>query len=190
MSERYNYYFEQYDGDSFIYDVQTNDKIEYLSTCADLLNEQDQKIKELEHRLSNCIEPKLIEGHKYFAVCSITKQENCPICNGNYRKMIIENNFKGELKCSNCDCGIVSKIEWKIIPFTLKYATYNKDGNVSYDNEVTIDCELDGYERFSGGLYLDDNSDYRSSWQYKICEEENCFATLEEAKAKLEELKK
>lgn len=29
-----------------------------------LLNEQDQKIKDLEHRLSNCIEPKKDKGDK------------------------------------------------------------------------------------------------------------------------------
>lgn len=56
MSERYNYYFDQYDGDSFIYDVKTGNKIEYLSTCADILNQQHQKIAELEQRLSNCVE--------------------------------------------------------------------------------------------------------------------------------------
>lgn len=31
-----------------------------------LLNEQDQKIKELEHRLSNCIEPKFEQGQKCY----------------------------------------------------------------------------------------------------------------------------
>ena len=50
--ERYNYVFDQYDGDSFIYDVQTNEKIEFLSTCADLLNQQDQKISNLEAKLA------------------------------------------------------------------------------------------------------------------------------------------
>lgn len=167
-----------------------NTKGEFLDDIevCELLNQQQQRIAELEEQIKNAIVPKLIEGCKYFAVCSLVKEEVCPICNGNFRKMAIENGFKGELKCSNCDCGKISKIEWQIIPFTLKYAHYDKDGNVSYDNEVTIDCELSGYQHFSGGLYLDDNSDYMSSWQYKICEEEKIFRTEKEAQAKLKEL--
>lgn len=34
------------------------------SNYVDVMNEQDQKIKELERRLSNCIEPKRITGDK------------------------------------------------------------------------------------------------------------------------------
>ena len=74
MSERYNYYFEQYDGDSFIYDIQTNEKIEYLSTCADLLNE---------HRLSNCIEPKYKAGQEVWHL----------LCENGVAKDVIEENY-------------------------------------------------------------------------------------------------
>lgn len=48
MSKRYKYYF----GSMSIKDNETNKVYDYVE---DLLNEQDQKIKELEHRLSNCI---------------------------------------------------------------------------------------------------------------------------------------
>jgi len=50
--ERYVYCFEQYDGDSYIYDFKTDDRIEYLDTCADILNEKEKKIQELEQQLA------------------------------------------------------------------------------------------------------------------------------------------
>ena len=77
--ERYNYVFEQYDGDSFIYDSKEGERIDDLSQCAGILNKKEKeierwfehkkfdsqinrdlldKIEELETRLSNCIEPK------------------------------------------------------------------------------------------------------------------------------------
>lgn len=59
MSNRYEYYF----GTMSIKDNETNKVYDYV---ADLLNEQDQKIKDLEHRLSNCIEPKFKKGDKCY----------------------------------------------------------------------------------------------------------------------------
>lgn len=37
------------------------------SNHIEVMNEQDQKIKDLEHRLSNCIEPKFKKGDKCYA---------------------------------------------------------------------------------------------------------------------------
>ena len=57
MSKRYEYYF----GSMSIKDNETNKVYDYVE---DLLNEQDQKIKDIEHRLSNCIEPKFKVGQE------------------------------------------------------------------------------------------------------------------------------
>lgn len=88
-TERYNYVFDQYDGDSFIYDLKEDKRIEDLSECADILNKKEKeierwiehkkfdaqvnrdcldKIEELETRLSNCIEPKYKTGDKAYAI--------------------------------------------------------------------------------------------------------------------------
>lgn len=88
--ERYNYVFEQYDGDSFIYDSKEGERIDDLSQCADILNKKEKeierwfehkkwdaqinrdlldKIEELETRLSNCIElPKYEKGQKIYYI--------------------------------------------------------------------------------------------------------------------------
>ena len=160
-----------------------------LYEFAECVYEDRQQIAELEKQLANAIIPKLIVGHKYFAICSKKKEEVCPICNGNFRKTTIANGFRGELRCSNCDCGKIIKLKDCIIPFTLKYADYESNGNVSSNNGVEIDCKDCLYEYYSGGIYLDDNSDYRSSWEYRVDDQDKIFATKEEAQAKLEELK-
>ena len=95
------------------------------SNYVEVMNEQDQKIKELEHRLANCIEPKFKIGQEVWCV--------------KFMKII---KFK------------INKIE-----------IYR--GEAEEENRI---------------LY--------GNWEdmtYQI--EENCFATEEEAKAKLEELK-
>lgn len=51
--ERYNYVFDQYDGDSFIYDLKEDKRIEDLSECADILNKQRKIIKELMEKNAN-----------------------------------------------------------------------------------------------------------------------------------------
>lgn len=84
-TERYNYVFDQYDGDSFIYDLKEDKRIEDLSECAEILNKKEKEIErwfyhkkvdaqinrelideieELKTRLSNCIEPKKDKGDK------------------------------------------------------------------------------------------------------------------------------
>ena len=45
--DRYNYVFDRYDGDKFIYDCKLDNRIDDLRECADLLNEKDDKIEEL-----------------------------------------------------------------------------------------------------------------------------------------------
>ena len=44
-TERYNYVFDQYDGDSFIYDLKEDKRIEDLSECADILNKKEKEIE-------------------------------------------------------------------------------------------------------------------------------------------------
>ena len=53
--------------DSAIFNTETDEILRLYQIC-DLLNEQDQKIKELEHRLSNCIEPKFKVGQKLYVI--------------------------------------------------------------------------------------------------------------------------
>lgn len=88
-TERYNYVFDQYDGDSFIYDLKEDKRIEDLSECANILNKKEKEIErwvyhkkvdaqinrelideieELESRLSNCIEPKFKIGQEVWFV--------------------------------------------------------------------------------------------------------------------------
>ena len=45
--DRYNYVFDRYDGDKFIYDCKLDNRIDDLRECADLLNGKDDKIEEL-----------------------------------------------------------------------------------------------------------------------------------------------
>ena len=88
-TERYNYVFDQYDGDSFIYDSKEGERIEDLSECADILNKKEKEIErwfyhkkvdaqinrelidefeELKSRLSNCIEPKFKPHNDLFVI--------------------------------------------------------------------------------------------------------------------------
>lgn len=46
MEERYNYVFEQYDGDEFIFDLKEDEKIYDLSQCAHILNKYEAKLVE------------------------------------------------------------------------------------------------------------------------------------------------
>jgi hypothetical protein len=43
-TERYNYVFDQYDGDSFIYDSKEGERIDDLSQCAHILNKYEAKL--------------------------------------------------------------------------------------------------------------------------------------------------
>ena len=52
-TERYNYVFDQYDGDSFIYDLEENKRIEDLSECADILNKKEKEIERLTKSFAN-----------------------------------------------------------------------------------------------------------------------------------------
>ena len=56
--------YEQYGYESFK-DTKTGD---IMYDFIDVMNEQDQKIKELEHRLSNCIEPKFKIGQEVWFI--------------------------------------------------------------------------------------------------------------------------
>ena len=141
-TERYNYVFDQYDGDSFIYDLKEDKRIEDLSECADILNKKEKEIErwidhknfdtqiyrglideieELKSRLSNCIEPK----EDYYVIVS----------NG-----------------------------WK-----------NKKYGIAKVQQV-----VENY-------YIQETDEYLGS--YSADREYGEFATLEEAKAKLEEVK-
>ena len=53
--EKYGITDAHYICDSAIFNTETDEILRLYQIC-DLLNEQDQKIKNLEHRLSNCIE--------------------------------------------------------------------------------------------------------------------------------------
>lgn len=67
--QRYTYYIDEFDEfDWAITDNTTDESYEYLEDIAKVLNEQDQKIKDLEHRLSNCIEPKFKVGQEVYWV--------------------------------------------------------------------------------------------------------------------------
>lgn len=66
MSNRYEWINgETYCDSDQMYDNETGNKTQPVYV-ADLLNKQDQKIKDLEHRLSNCIEPKFKIGQKVY----------------------------------------------------------------------------------------------------------------------------
>ena len=69
MSKRYEWINgETYCDSDQMYDNETGNKTQPVYV-ADLLNEQDQKIKNLEHRLSNCIElPKYKKGQKIYYI--------------------------------------------------------------------------------------------------------------------------
>lgn len=154
-TERYNYVFDQYDGDIFIYDSQEDERIDDLSQCADILNKKEKeierwlehkkwdaqinrdlldKIEELETRLSNCIEPKFKIGQEVWFV--------------NQR-----NGFDAKVECA--------KIE-NLRIFALK-------SKIQINYRISDSC-CGWYNRHS----------YR---------QKELFATEEEAKAKLEELK-
>lgn len=51
MEERYNYVFEQYDGDEFIFDLKEDEKIYDLSQCAHILNKYEAKLAEKEKEI-------------------------------------------------------------------------------------------------------------------------------------------
>lgn len=72
--QRYTYYIDEFDSfDWAITDNTTDESYEYLEEITKVLNEQDRKIKELEHRLANCIEPKFKIGQVVYAF--FTKEE-------------------------------------------------------------------------------------------------------------------
>lgn len=102
------------------------------SNYVEVMNEQDQKIKELEHRLANCIEPKFKIGQEVWFV----KYFNAGCYEFAYGKVV-------EIKITEYD-------------------------GVFYEMEFRNNCEID----------------------FKSRHEKYVFATEEEAKAKLEELKK
>lgn len=51
MEERYNYVFEQYDGDEFIFDLKEDEKIYDLSQCAHILNKYEAKLAEKDEEI-------------------------------------------------------------------------------------------------------------------------------------------
>jgi hypothetical protein len=69
--EKYGITDAHYLCDSAIFNTETNELLRFIQIC-DLLNEQDQKIKELEHRLANCIEPKFKIGQEVWYKPSFT----------------------------------------------------------------------------------------------------------------------
>jgi hypothetical protein len=96
------------------------------SNYVEAMNQQDQKIKELEHRLSNCIEPKFKVGQKIYVIGTESVEE-------------------------------------------VEYFGENIDGIITFEEGCRCGCTPD---------------------RYSVEKRENIFATEEEAKAKLEELKK
>lgn len=150
-AERYNYVFDQYDGDSFIYDLKEDKRIEDLSECADILNKKEKeierwfehkkfdaqvnmdcfdKIEELEARLSNCIEPKFKIGQEVWVVDDLAEEI-----------------YLGEV-------------------VFIEAQKFKRENVIWYQVEYFDECPMDG-----------------------PFEESFIFATEEEAKAKLEELK-
>ncbi len=69
--EKYGITDAHYLCDSAIFNTETDEILRLYQIC-DLLNEQDQKIQELEHRLSNCIEPKFKIGQEVWYKPSFT----------------------------------------------------------------------------------------------------------------------
>ena len=68
MSKRYEWINgETYCDSDQMYDNETGNKTQPVYV-ADLLNEQDQKIKELEHRLANCIDLPIPIGEKCWTI--------------------------------------------------------------------------------------------------------------------------
>jgi len=49
--ERYFYVFDQYDGDTFIYDSKEDSRIDDLSRCADILNKYEAKLAESKSKI-------------------------------------------------------------------------------------------------------------------------------------------
>lgn len=66
-NEKYGITDAHYLCDSAIFNTETGEILRLYQIC-DLLNEQDQKIKDLKHRLSNCIEPKFVVGQKIWFI--------------------------------------------------------------------------------------------------------------------------
>jgi hypothetical protein len=100
------------------------------SNYVEAMNQQDQKIKELEHRLSNCIEPKFKVGQEVWVVDNLAEEI------------------------------YVGEVEF------IEAQKYKKENVIWYQVEYFDECTIDG-----------------------PFEEQFTFATEEEAKAKLEELK-
>ena len=66
-NEKYGITDAHYLCDSAIFNTETDEILRLYQVC-DLLNQQDQKIQELEHLLSNCIEPKFKIGQEVWYV--------------------------------------------------------------------------------------------------------------------------
>ena len=66
-NEKYGITDAHYLCDSAIFNTETDEILRLYQIC-DLLNQQDQKIQELEYRLSNCIEPKFRIGQEVWYV--------------------------------------------------------------------------------------------------------------------------
>ena len=98
------------------------------------IKEKDQKIQELEHRLSNCIEPKFKQGDKCY---------------------VIETRY-------------VNVVEYFVVN-EVEYFGENIDGIITFEEGCRCGCTPD---------------------RYSVEKRENVFATEEEARKKLEELKK
>ena len=78
MEERYNYVFEQYDGDEFIFDLKEDEKIYDLSQCAHILNKYETKLEESDEYRELLLKEKagyldLISG--YADKCNELKQQ-------------------------------------------------------------------------------------------------------------------
>lgn len=70
MSKRFEFSYDGYENTRYIYDCET--ELDYeewdLKLIADILNEQDEKIKSLESQLANCIEPKFKIGQEVWII--------------------------------------------------------------------------------------------------------------------------
>lgn len=73
--ERYNYVFEQYDGDSFIYDLKEDKRIDDLSQCAYILNKYEAKLAESEKNYNDSKELWAEQFHSLTEQINILEQK-------------------------------------------------------------------------------------------------------------------
>lgn len=87
--DRYNYVFDQYDGDKFIYDCKLDGRIDELRECADLLNAKDKEVQTLRKEIrKECKEHrdfcKVAEKKVKELETKLKENNNCQTCTNRY----------------------------------------------------------------------------------------------------------